>query len=141
MLVANFLYAFFASQNTRWIVNGQSNFSFFEDWPNIYKSQLKPDKRLPELSSLNLHFFDIFVSTFSTSLQTKLYVCGKINVKYLHELTETLFNSLCFSHLIPETYLEPSRTSMKELFCKNPKGFLVFSCFCKRLHQKCLTRF
>ena len=35
----------------------------------------------------------------------------------MHELTETLA-SLYFSRVIPEAYLESSRTSMMELFCK-----------------------
>ena len=45
-----------------------------------------------------------------------IYICSKIKVKYWHKLIEKLAS---FSHVIPETYLEPSRTSMMELFCKN----------------------
>ena len=47
-----------------------------------------------------------------------IYIHSKIKAKYLHELTETLA-SFYFSHVIPRTYLEPSRKSMMDLFCKN----------------------
>ena len=47
-----------------------------------------------------------------------IYIYSKIKAKYLHELTETLA-SFYFSHVIPRTYLEPSRKSMMDLFCKN----------------------
>ena len=43
-----------------------------------------------------------------------IYICSKIKVKYWHKLIEKLAS---FSHVIPD--LEPSRTSMMELFCKN----------------------
>ena len=56
----------------------------------------------------------------------------RIKVKYLHELTGTLA-FLYFSHVIPEGYLESSRTSMMELFCE--KRLLVFNYF----HKKSLS--
>ena len=56
----------------------------------------------------------------------------RIKVKYLHELTGTLA-FLYFSHVIPEAYLESSRTSTMELFCE--KRLLVFNYF----HKKSLS--
>ena len=41
----------------------------------------------------------------------------------------------------PETYLETSRTSVMELFCKNSERLKPLTTFTETFHHRCLTRF
>lgn len=80
-------------------------FKFLVVWRMVeyttHKPQSKPNKRFLSLSSPNIPFFDIFVSTFNViTIRKTICIWSEIKVKYLHELTETVA-SLYFSHVIP----------------------------------------